>query len=95
MAYKSATLGLSCILHGHEFNPLLPPVCAGEQSRRPASDSATVASVHGDDNRGVIAHDRVVGEVSGGVAAHGRVVGEVSMGVGACGRTAGTDKAGS
>ena len=75
MAFKSATRGLSRALHGCKFNPLLPPVCAGEQSRHAASDSATVASVNGDNNRGVTAHDRVVGEVSVGVVARGRAVG--------------------
>ena len=75
MAYKSATRVLSRTLRGREFNPLLPPVCAGEQSRRPASDSTSVASVHGDDNLGVAAHDGVVGEVSVGVAARGRAAG--------------------
>lgn len=80
MAFKSATRGLSRTPPGREFKPLLPPVCAGEQSRRPASDSTSVASVHGDDNLGMAACDGVVGEVSVGVAARGRAVGAIKAG---------------
>ena len=89
-------MGLACmpstrVLSAHdrgEVYPLLPPNCAGEQSRRTASDSKASEGGHqhsGSSRRGVAARDWAADEVSLGVVACDWVLGTVSAGTVAAG----------